>query len=265
MFPLLPAVWMELKSVRSVLPTRLVRLQGSLSKLSSVCLHGVSVLISDEPPPKQRRISSIGGVPVRKSKTNLAPGRRADFSSGTWQLFLHCAESVRRLSLPQVINPDPEGQRNCRSLDYTRARTGCSKRRGSYSEPIVEDGKRLGGPRIRSQSADTHQDCISDPASALHNDRGTRAVSLDGGRASASVRDLVRGDYANSGASKAAEWQVVQTVLEIHPAASTPVPPLEAILAREAAASLKEMNALFALIKTKVYKRFPEDKADKRK
>lgn len=68
-----------------------------------------------------------------------------------------------------------------------------------------------------------------------------------------------------SGLQKEAAWQVVEKVLEIHPTAGIRVPTLDAILARECAASVKEMNDLAALSKTKGYKRYPEDKADKRK
>ena len=61
---------------------------------------------------------------------------------------------------------------------------------------------------------------------------------------------------ATSGASKASAWQVMQKLLEIHPTASIRVSTLDAMLALEATVSVKEMNALAALSKTRGYKRY---------
>ena len=68
-----------------------------------------------------------------------------------------------------------------------------------------------------------------------------------------------------SGFSKAAAWQVVQKVLEIHPSSSIRVPTLKSILVGEAAATVKKMNSLAALGKKQGSKRYADDKTDKRK
>ena len=247
-------------------PSLLARLQGSLSMPSSVPLHVATVPVSDEPPPKQRRLSSIGGVPVRKSTTipdsedvgqvfRQGLGGGSLISPSQLGVYPGRGSSTGTLRVGEIAGPSILLGLVQEGLNVELAIRNRFWKRGNGGEVLASEAEALTLARI------IHLNLLAHPTM-------TEALEQCPWMEVA-LRLLFAIMYVenstSSGASNAAAWQVVQKVLEIHPTASIRVPTLDSMLAGEAAASVKEMNALAALSKRKGSKRYPEDKTDKRK
>ena len=140
-------------------PSLLARLQGSLSMPSSVPLHVATVPVSDESPLKQRRLSSIGGVPVRKLTTIPDPedvgqivrhglGGGSLISSSQLGVYPGRGSSTATLRVGEIPSPSILLGLVQEGLNVERAIRNWSWKRGNVGEVLASEADALTLARI---------------------------------------------------------------------------------------------------------------------
>lgn len=231
-------------------PSLLQRLQRGWEIPRTETAEERAVAVTDEPPPKQRRVSTIGGVPIRKSTTipdsgdvgqvfRQALGGSSLIVPSQLGVYPGRGSSTATLRVNEIAGPSILLGLVQEGLNVELAIRNRSWRIGNGGEVLASEAEALTLARIVHLNLLAH----STMTEALEQCPWME-VALRRLFAVMYVENTASGE-----ASRAAAWQVVQKVLEIHPTANIRVRTLDSMLAREAAASVKEMNALLALSK----------------